>query len=192
MKPARITVVGLETSGLDPARHDVVEVAWQDLETGREGVFIPPHHPNKVLANADLDTLRINRYIDRIPYEKQDTRGNGFRALANELNGFDVILAGANPAFDAAFLSKLERMYNEEEADGADLFWHHRLLDVEVLAVKHFGVDVLNDGIPSLHQVLEQLGLETPAEHTALADVRTTATALRVLLQIDEPLPLAA
>src|SRR5690606_19967256 len=88
--------------------------------------------------------------------------------------------------------SKLERMYNEEEADGADLFWHHRLLDVEVLAVKHFGVDVLNDGIPSLHQVLEQLGLETPAEHTALADVRTTATALRVLLQIDEPLPLAA
>lgn len=172
-----LIVVDCETNGLDPARHVAFEVAWWNLTTDQRGHFIAPHSPNELLATADLQALRVNRYIDRIPYQSQDADGSELGRLYGQLyddaTGTEHTLAGANPAFDAAFLSKLL----DPHQDWAALTpWHHRLWDLSAYAAGVLGLDEL----PGLRQVCDLLDV-APPDHTAEGDVTATGLCFRAL-----------
>ena len=100
-----LIVVDVETSGLDPLTHDVLEVAAIDLATGEELHFAPtPTRPDWLTA-ADPEALQVNRYYERGIYAHQvdvETTGRRWATVAKMLEG--NILAGANPWFDAAFV----------------------------------------------------------------------------------------
>lgn len=179
----QVICVDVETNGLHPAVHDAVEVSWWNLDTGIRGTFIPPHLPSKVLAAADVRALRINRYIDRIAGQPQDTDLQELRRLQLQFVDWDEdqvsddgdveeihnVLAGSNPGFDARFLTKL--LSNHQLTEHAPAPWHHRLLDLSAYAAGVLGLDWAD--LPGLRTVCELLDIPGP-DHTAAGDVHAT------------------
>lgn len=176
MTTRQIIVADTETSGLNPDLHTVVEVAWWNLNTGQKGSFIPHHLTGEVLSHADIQALRINRYIDRIAGEPQDD-GTGMRELFLQLEG--NTLAGSNPTFDAGFL----RQHDNCEWCQTWRFggWHHRLLDLSAYAAGVLGLSPTE--LPGLNRVCELLGIENTAPHTAAGDVDATGRCFLALFE---------
>lgn len=138
-------VVDCETNGLDVGTHQAFEVAWWNLTTNERGRFVPAHNIRKLLHDADVRALQINRYIDRIPGEAFDAKwAQKFDELWGQLMGPEcdgATLAGSNPSFDAAMLNKLA-----ETVSGLDNYehvepspWHHRMWDPLRYAVETAG-----------------------------------------------------
>lgn len=163
MTARQIVVVDTETNGLDPDRHQAVEVAWWNLDTGERGVFIPQHNVSMVLHDADVRALQINRYVDRIAGQKQDN-GRETVGLFQQLDG--NTLAGSNPAFDAAMLRKVFAGTRRGADPPGVVPWHHRMWDLSAYAAGVLGLEEL----PGLAKVCELLEIE-PGDHTAEADV---------------------
>lgn len=160
-----IVYVDLESTGLDPNIHAAYEVAWA-VGDGPIARWELPH----TLDHADPFSLKVGRYFERgfhpMPRDRAHWR---LGELARTLDG--ATLCGANPAFDAAFLRK---------AIGCAP-WHHRLLDVEVMAMVVFGLDDV-PGLAQVRDTLAEVGIEVPEpDHTAAGDVATTRAVHRAL-----------
>lgn len=180
MPDRQIVVVDVETNGLNHRRHIALEVAWWNLSTDERGVFVPPHSWREAVTEGQLEALRINRYLDRLAEAKQDTSGEGGRALWKQLEG--NVFAGCNPAFDAQFVANLwhDQVYDLDRGGFEEPpAWHHRLLDVSAYAA---GVlDIQPDELPGLAALCERLGVEHPDGHTAAGDVTATGECFRKL-----------
>jgi DNA polymerase-3 subunit epsilon len=154
-----------ETTGLDPDRHEVWEIAYAvDDEPILSAVV--PHS----FANPDPKALAMNGYLDRA----LDVRPSRLfeESVKADLDGATLI--GANPAFDAAFL----------RARWGVTPWHHRLWDVEAYAAGVLGWDKLR-GLAGIAEALREMGHEIPEpDHTAAADVATLRAAFRALQSI--------
>lgn len=184
-----VLIVDVETNGLDVERHIPFEVSWEFLDGSDSGTFIPAHNPRDLLATAEIEALRINRYIDRIPGLPRDgvldsagarlgVGDEAFRlwqAFGSHEGG--CTLAGSNPGFDARFLRKLFA-HGHDTTDLEPEPWHHRFLDLSNLAMAILGLNEL----PGLAKVTELLGLPAP-DHSAEGDRKVTAEAFRELFR---------
>lgn len=135
--------VDVETSGLDPDRDVITEIAWirrqlvdhgetvdgRPITSGEDSsarVHHPIHDPSLVPSHvADLTD-----YSRRIHPAEKDTWELIIALLERHGRIDGATLVGANPAFDAAFLWRQLRRHGYSEPP-----WHHRLVDVEVLAM---------------------------------------------------------
>lgn len=170
-----LIVVDCETTGLDLEKDYAIEVGWWNLLTDERGYFVPRHDVRGALAHADLDALRINHYLDRIPQAEQDN-GQGASRLYNQLNGHT--LGGSNPTFDGAMLAKILVTHQPVRPTP----WHHRLWDLSAYAAGVLALDYL----PGLAVVCELLGVP-PGDHTAEADVTATGLCFRELKKRAQP-----
>lgn len=174
-----LVVVDVETTGLDPARHAVLEVAAVNVATGEEFCFAP-WIPSAAMAMADPRALQINRYFERgvwadAPATQEADRDN-WSKLWKMLSG--NTLGGSNPAFDAAMLlAGYATACNVESVRNP---WHHRLADLAAYAAPALGLGPTE--LPGLKSVCDQLGVEIGGEHTALGDARATAECFRRLM----------
>lgn len=172
--PARdLIVVDVETSGLDPAKHVVLEVCAINLRTGAELHFVPEPAIDWIRF-ADPEALAINRYYERRLHRAQlDTPTTLARwdELRDMLHG--NLIAGANPWFDAAFLDPILWPGQEPGRDP-----HMR--DLSTLAV---GILDMDPGVPwAQRNILAELGIVNEDPHSALGDARACAAAFRALL----------
>ena len=162
-----LVFIDTETTGLDPTRHEVWEIAYAvDDAPIMSGVL---WHS---LRNADPHALSLNGYWERTAGVDarfcSDLEVGARRALEG------ATLVGANPAFDAAFL----------RARWGDVFWHHRLWDVEAYAAGVLGLDKLA-GLKGVAAALCDMGHEIPEpDHSAAADVATLRASFRALQAI--------
>lgn len=121
-----IAFVDTETTGLDPDRHEVWEVALLVYDTeAQEVTFRGWWHLPVDLGRADSVALRIGRYHERYT---EPTPLAEFAADFAELTR-GAHLAGAVVSFDEERLRKLLR------ANGACPEWHYHLIDVEAVAI---------------------------------------------------------
>ena len=157
--PVRLAFLDTETTGTEPGRHHVFEIACMVVEGCVEevlSIWMPVD-----LSTADPGALRINRYYERKPKDMTP------RALAAHMVAkatSNAILVGAVPSFDAAFLDAFLRQ------EGLVPAWHYHLCDVEALAAGKLGVPPPWKS----HDLSRALGVEPNdfERHTALGDVR--------------------
>lgn len=153
----------IETTGLNPFWHDVLEVAYvREFANGdtRETHFSLDFD----MERADEDALKINRYYSRkaeLAAIKIQPASAAQRMLV-ELQ--DCIIVGANPAFDATFLR-----YFIWKNRMAEPTWHYRLIDLNTLGTGWCKMpNIMRTG-----ELAEEFGVPIPEEyHTALVDAR--------------------
>lgn len=158
--------VDVESTGLDPALHEVVEVAWWCLDTGARDSFIPPH----TLDYAESAALNINHYYSRRLWVQTnwDEDGEALRRFHAALAG--RLIVGSNPTFDVSFLKPLFAR------SGLSL----EPLAYAPLDVPTYGAGVLGRPIGDrvgLTQLSRILGVE-PGDHSAAEDVRACGECL--------------
>lgn len=165
--PTHLVYLDTETTGLDPAIHQVWEIAYA-VDDGPIHSAIVDHNA----AYADQSALEVGHYHERMAVYDADwlddptviARSDDLEDdLYGVLNGATIV--GANPAFDAAILSA--RWDGEHP-------WHYRLLDIEVYAMPALGYD-RPQGLITITQDLRALGFDIPLpDHTAAGDVTAT------------------
>jgi DNA polymerase III epsilon subunit-like protein len=189
-----ICFVDLETTGLDPDRHDIWEIAI--IKRCGDGPDWEHHwqiRPTQLHLQqiADPKALEIGRFHQRlnIPdgchYVQTGTDGNPVPMSRGDLVWSvihllrDAVMVGSNPAFDASFLRTF--------LDAAP--WHYRTVDIATLAAGYrlgqaasgaYGGDFLFKGdYPTLpyssRRLSQAVGVEPPGPdtaHTALGDAR--------------------
>lgn len=180
-----IVVLDLESTGLDPRIHRPLEVAWEVLDTGVRGSFLPAVS-RRVLAQADPKAMEINGYYDRGLHLAEKDNGQGVEWLRETLRG--ATLAGASPQFDASMLIPLfaadtlrqrswfGRTFGPRPTLAEVAPWHYRMLDLSAYAAGVLGLDEL----PSLWKVCELLDIP-PGDHTAGNDVTATVACFKAL-----------
>jgi len=172
MRP--IAFVDLETSGLDPTRHEILEIGvvrvdGRSLETlGMFDVRVQP----KRIEDADPEALRINRWTqeawsDAVPLDVALVRTKPLVEGA--------LLAGHNVSFDRSFLDAAWRSTGVP-APPMD----HHVLDTAALSWPLL-VAGLVDSL-SLDPVCRHLAIECAEPHHALTDARRSLEVARRLL----------
>lgn len=140
----------IETSGLNPQYHEVIEVGYV-MEDGHEVEFSLPFSEQRASAEA----LQVNGWGTR-PFapllDPREARG----LLQDDLDG--VYLVGQQTYFDAMFL---KHFLNEA-------VWNFRLVELSSLVAGAVGI------MPPMksEQIMEFTGIQNPDRHGALADAR--------------------
>lgn len=144
----RLVSVDIETTGLDPTRHETWEVAIVPLE-GRQGRRIDPrgYQLPVSLVGADSKALEVGGFRER--YEMPPTATISMRHLPNGTGTLELLdeglrwlhteltdahLLGCSVHFDAAFLAELFRRHGLGPEP-----WHHRYLDLGSYAAGAWG-----------------------------------------------------
>lgn len=166
--------VDCETTGLDPDRHEVWEVAIIRAHHNDDGsglviedewqAFLPVD-----LTRADPNALRIGRYYQRYPFPPSSGLADGVWPVENVAREVAYLtggrhLVGAVPSFDAAFLSRLL------VANGYQAAWHYHLVDVEALAAGR----LMQPPPWNSDELTGRLGVTVDRDdrHTAMGDAR--------------------
>ena len=170
-----IAFVDLETTGLDPSRHDIIElgVVLVDARTLEvldeyEALVIPER-----LGDAQLDALAINGFTTAA-WEHALPLREALLAVAPLLDG--ALIAGHNVGFDWSFL---EAGFRRAGLALPNVDYHR--LDTASLAWPL----VVTGELPSmsLEPLAKLLGLERPHPHRALADARCSLEVARRLVE---------
>lgn len=153
-----------ETTGLDPGRHEIWEIAYI-LRTASYEKICSTMLPVD-LSTADPTALRNNRFYDRY-FDKEAAKTTVPQSwalqLARETAGAHLV--GMVPSFDAAFLDKWLRRFNFAPA------WHYHLIDAESLVAGYLGLTPPWNS----EELSRTAGIEPPLEnerHTALGDAQ--------------------
>ncbi len=164
-------VIDVETGGLDPHKHPLIEVAYV-LEDGREVAYSLPFYPNQCDARA----LGVN--------------GWGKRPFAPVIGYMDAIdtmrvdfsrrLLVSSPAtFDMGFIGAFWRTY----ARGEEPPWHH----ASIIDLKSYACGVFRTFEPLRNSdIAARTGVVDDSDHTALADARYTCRMFEALRAISD------
>ena len=173
--------IDTETTGLDPARHKVWEIAYARVEGA---VMCSQVDPYETWTHEDPLALSLNRYHSRrrprydmgfesdLPAFESDLPAAFEGELIKALQGNTLV--AANPAFDAAFL----------KARWGYAPWHYRMLDIESFAMPILGFD-RPQGMATIVRTLTKRGYKVPIpDHTAAADVAALRASYFALLEV--------
>ncbi|MEK7118467.1 MAG: 3'-5' exonuclease [Patescibacteria group bacterium] len=175
MKNHKLAFVDLETTGLDPFRHEIIEIGIvlveqkgdlfgkQSLEPISEHeMLLWPEH----VETADPKALGVAKY-DKHKWEKAVSQKEGLARAATLLEG--TVFIAQNVSFDWAFLQKAG---NEYEVNFEKAVHYHKL----DLASMTFGKLYHDPKLSkfSLREMTEYFGVTNQNAHTALADARAT------------------
>lgn len=161
---SQLVFVDIETTGLDPTVHQVVEIAYAVGDSDIVTLRIP-----HTLKRHSAGALEVSRYFERELGDPLSwTRSAETQLFLGSLVG--ATLVGANPAFDARFLG-----------DKYGVVWHHRLLDIEAYAAGHL-LEPAPLGLAALVERFQEDGYPiTTPDHTAANDVAAVRDIYRAI-----------
>ena len=163
-----IIFIDLETSGLDPTQHEILEVGLaykgQDHLWREESYKIKMEHPEK----ADSKALEINGYSE-YKWKHAQTLQDFLPSFLDRLGNFHVI-GGQCVNFDVNFIIGQAKKLGL--GDLAQKKVSRRLVDTTCLAYEHcvpYGLKSL-----SLKNICDWLDIPQTEAHTALGDIKAT------------------
>ncbi|MEK7587031.1 MAG: 3'-5' exonuclease [Patescibacteria group bacterium] len=181
MKKHNLAFIDLETTGLDPMVHEIIEiggiVARQISRAGRGAKLeiveefefkIKPEH----LELAEPEALRINGYNEMEWLFAPDLK-KVLETVSGKLK--DSVMVAQNVTFDWSFLNQAFKK------TGLKNPMHYHKLDLISLA---FAKLYDNERLErfSLQALSEHFGIKNEKAHTALADIRVTVEIYKKLL----------
>jgi DNA polymerase III epsilon subunit-like protein len=175
-----VIFIDTETTGLDPYKHEIWDLALIKEDGTEYQWFVKPN-----LRDADPVALEIGRYYNRTSQHSQIWKfNNGYEGkwsswgevleTVRELT-WNKHLCGAVPSFDE---ERLRRLMQEH---GIPFKWHYHLIDIEALAVGYLkacrsgDAESVENVLPwKSRELYKALGVESDptTEHTALGDAR--------------------
>jgi DNA polymerase-3 subunit epsilon len=169
-----LAFLDLETTGLDPARHEILEIAvvradpFTLAEWGEVSIKVAPER----LDDADPESLRVCGYSDAA-WASALPLDEALSGIASLLDG--AILAGHNVPFDKSFLVA---GWKRTGLNPPPMDYH--TLDTAALAWPLYAAGT----IPSLSlgPLCHHLGIDRPSPHRALTDARAALDVARRLL----------
>ena len=168
--------IDVETTGLDPAKHELIEVAA--IRTTPDGKSVLGKYEAKLLpkniAGADPTALKVNGYTES---EWSPDKCVDASEVATSLNrlGMDCVLVGQNVSFDEGFLLPLFKSVNLKPA------WGYHKVDTVALAWPVYTTTNL-EGL-SLSKLCAFLGVTTVPNHRAAADVEACRNVYVLLME---------
>ena len=163
--------VDIETTGLDPSVHEIIEIAILPLKGPVWQTKIKPEH----LDQASPKALEVNGYQDHPEdWESAPMFNDIAPDIASRLK--DTMIAGQNTQFDMNFIQRLFKR-NDIPLKGVPYSW----VDTVTLAYEH----LVPLGIPDLklQSICDFLGIPNDGQHTAAADVYRTREAYLKMLR---------
>jgi len=165
-----LTFIDIETTGLEPGHHEIVQVAWQ-VRKSPDGILLSEHnyyaHPLYPERNSK-EAIKINGYNE----EDWKRRGAFSQSLLAdtifELLGPNTMFAGWGVNFDKAHLDALMKRYNLTP------IWNYQMLDVRSLAVVEKWNGKINCPVNQTHVGKLLVGRGQKDIHDALDDVKLT------------------
>jgi DNA polymerase-3 subunit epsilon len=165
----RLIVVDIETTGLNPGGHQILELCAIDLTAKDSEIYMAPHVSVTAIGSADYEALAINRYFERrVPQSmlSPEETTSSYDRLREILDG--NTFGGCNPTFDAAFVSRK-----------TSAVWHHRLADLSAYAAA--ALRLAPNELVGLDDICSRLGVVNEDPHSARGDARATAECFRRL-----------
>ena len=181
MKPRTLAFLDLETTGLDPERHDIVEIGVIRVrgdtleEITHTDVRVRPER----LADACPEGLAIGGYSER-GWRHAASLREALIWISPYLKG--ASLAGHNVAFDRAFLDA-----RWERTGITPPVMDHHSLDTMMLSWPLLAAGVIES--LCLDAITDYLGIDRSKPHRALADARCS---LQVARRLVRPMEFAA
>ena len=175
MKTHHLAFIDIETTGLNPALHEIVEVGCiitaPDLKIIDEfELKIKPEH----LETADPTSLKVSHY-DPSLWKSAKALPEAMRTLGEKVR--DCIMVGHNVAFDSGFLE-----YAFGKTGIGNSMHYHKLDTISIAWAKlHKEPDLEHF---SLRELCLRFGIKNEKSHTALSDARATFELYKKLMQL--------
>jgi len=175
MRKNNLAFIDLETTGLNPFRHEIIEIGCivtnPELEIIEEIEF-------KVKAermeDADPVSLKINQY-DPAQWEDAMSLAEAMTILSEKTK--DCVMVGQNVAFDLGFL---EGAFHKT---GIQNGMHHHVLDTFAIGWAKLQKESSLVNF-SLYELCSYFGIKNERAHTALADARATFELYKKLMNL--------
>lgn len=183
MKKHNLAFIDLETTGLDPDKHEIIEIGCIIAKqipqvSGGAKVEIIDEFELKVrpehIETAEPEALRVNGYNEADWIFAIDLK-RAMEILSEKTK--DCVLVGFNIAFDAEFL---DRAFTKT---GVKNQMHFHKIEVMSMAFAKLYHEQDVERF-SLHYLSEYFGIKNENAHTALADIRTTFEVYKKILGI--------
>jgi DNA polymerase-3 subunit epsilon len=179
MKGKRLAFVDLETTGINPFTHEIIEIGCLIAKQNDNGEWvtveefefkIKPEH----IETAQPEALRINGYSEE-GWMFAHTLEEALTTLSKKCDG--CVMVGQNVSFDYSFLACAFGIKKIK-----DPFFYAKL-DTISLAYMRFRKDTTMTSF-TLRELCERLGVKNEKAHTALADIRATFDVFKRLMVI--------
>jgi len=175
MRKHNLAFIDIETTGLDPINHEIIEIGCvittSNLEVIEEfEIKIKPEHIEK----ADPISMKINHYK---PEEWKDAVSlkEGMKIFSVKVK--DTIMVGQNVAFDVGFLENAFVRLSIKNP------MHYHRLDTISIAWAKFHNDTDFEHF-SLREMCQHFGIENKNSHTGLGDARATYELYKKLMEL--------
>lgn len=174
----RLVFVDIETTGLDPEKHEIIEIGC--LVVDGESFKVLQEYVRKIkplhIEKADPEALSINGYNED-GWRDAENLGEVLGEFASLAPG--GIIIGWNVSFDWQFLS-----VNFERLGIIHTFDYHRLDVMSIAYAKLYPVTEVKK--LGTRPVAKYFGIKMPEVHDALGDIRASYEIFKILMKKDE------
>jgi len=179
----KILFLDIETTGVDPEQHGIIEIAAKIFGEAREFNSFCRHE-----GPVDLEALKYNKAFKNTmtpKYEEKELLEEFCYHLLNLEEKKPFILCGQNIHFDFNFIKTRLKKYG---VTGVESLISYRMLDIFTLSktALDLGLIKTNNNSLSLNEVAKALGIEVQDNklHQALYDVELSEKVYKGLLII--------
>lgn len=179
MKGKKLAFIDLETTGLNPFKHEIIEIGCLIAKQNDNGEWVAidefefkvkPEH----IDTAEPEALRINHYNES-DWMFAHSLEEALKTVSKKCDG--CVMVGQNVSFDYSFL-----VFAFGQKNIPDPFYYAKL-DTISLAYMRFRKDATMTSF-SNRELCDRLGVKNEKAHSALADIRATFEVFKKLMII--------